>query len=279
MVGAPWRRRASTTVQTAWPIGPEAIGFRSPLVRTGGPAHCFPPRWTNLLMILQAFWPLVARPPRFLYLPPFNPVFLSAIKPTSQRNGGLPILGWCCFRRKCICKKHCSALSETTALPYHSIRLLMMWSTPAPMRDRIRPKTGCYLWRRLTSCCTDKAVPIPSRSWDGEGHLAGGVFGLVSNQLLSVESMFTRVNHASKITLAHLCAHLRHWGYPCIDMQMPTDHLASLGCRPIPRDDYLALVNQASKATVPATPWRIEVKPGNDGAPVLLDRGAQSLAS
>jgi leucyl/phenylalanyl-tRNA--protein transferase len=116
-------------------------------------------------------------------------------------------------------------------------------------------------------------------AWDGEGHLAGGVFGLVSNQLLSVESMFTRVNHASKITLAHLCAHLRHWGYPFIDMQMPTDHLASLGCRPIPRDDYLALVDQASKATVPETPWRIEVKPGNDGAPVLLDRIAQSLAS
>ncbi|MEL6964737.1 MAG: leucyl/phenylalanyl-tRNA--protein transferase [Pseudomonadota bacterium] len=123
----------------------------------------------------------------------------------------------------------------------------------------------------------DRAFSV--EAWDKEGALAGGVFGLVSNRLLSVESMFTRVNHASKIALAHLCAHLRHWDYPCIDMQMPTDHLASLGCRPIPRADYLSLVERAHNASPHPQLWLVNVKPGKDGTPELLQQDGQKMAS
>ena len=108
-------------------------------------------------------------------------------------------------------------------------------------------------------------------AWDKDGNLAGGVFGLVANRLVSIESMFTRVNHASKIALAHLCTHMRHWDYPLIDLQMPTPHLASLGCRPIPRDDYMSVVRQATGAAGRPKPWKIEVKPDNDGAPIPLE--------
>jgi leucyl/phenylalanyl-tRNA--protein transferase len=116
-------------------------------------------------------------------------------------------------------------------------------------------------------------------AWDKDGDLAGGVFGLVSNRLLSVESMFTKVNHASKIALAHLCAHLRHWDYPLIDLQMPTSHLASLGCRPIPRDEYVSIVNQCINAAGLPKPWKIEVKPDNNGMPILLEQAASEIAS
>ena len=116
-------------------------------------------------------------------------------------------------------------------------------------------------------------------AWDKEGNLAGGVFGLVSNRHLSVESMFTRSNHASKIALAHLCAHLRHWGYPIIDMQTPTPHLASLGCRPISRDEYMAIVDSSIKMKGLPKPWRVEVKPDNDGTPILLDQSIAEVAS
>jgi len=116
-------------------------------------------------------------------------------------------------------------------------------------------------------------------AWDKDGNLAGGVFGLMSNRLLSVESMFTEVNHASKIALAHLCAHLRHWGYPLIDLQMPTSHLASLGCRPIPRDEYVSIVKQSINSAGLPKPWKIEVKPDNNGAPILLDQAALEIAS
>jgi|GEM_PF-33855 len=116
-------------------------------------------------------------------------------------------------------------------------------------------------------------------AWDKDGNLAGGVFGLVSNRHLSVESMFTHVNHASKIALAHLCAHLRHWDYPLIDLQMPTPHLASIGCRPIPRDEYMAIANTSLNATGLPRPWKIEVKPDGDGAPIVLEQPALETAS
>lgn len=109
-------------------------------------------------------------------------------------------------------------------------------------------------------------------AWDKEGNLAGGVFGMASNRLLSVESMFTRVSHASKIALAYLCAHLRHWDYPVIDLQMPTPHLARLGCRPIPRDDYMAILGLSISQRGLASPWNVEVRPDDDGAPILLDK-------
>ena len=116
-------------------------------------------------------------------------------------------------------------------------------------------------------------------AWDKDGELAGGVFGLVANRLVSIESMFTRVNHASKIALAHFCTHMRHWDYPLIDLQMPTSHLASLGCRPIPRDDYMAVVNQTIVSPGHPKPWKIEVKPDNDGAPVALEQPALEAVS
>ena len=45
---------------------------------------------------------------------------------------------------------------------------------------------------------------------------------------------------ASKIALAHLCAHLKRRGFGIIDCQMETRHLASLGARPIPRREFTA---------------------------------------
>ena len=116
-------------------------------------------------------------------------------------------------------------------------------------------------------------------AWDQEGNLAGGVFGLTSGRHLSVESMFTRVNHASKIALAHLCAHLRHWDYPLIDMQMPTSHLASLGCRAIFRDEYLSILEQSINKESVAKPWAIEVKPDDKGAPILLEQPTLKVAA
>ncbi len=111
-------------------------------------------------------------------------------------------------------------------------------------------------------------------AWDKEGNLAGGAFGLVSGRLLSVESMFTNVSNASKIAMAHLCAHLRHWDYPLIDMQIPTSHLASLGCRPIPRDEYMAILGPSVETKGLSKPWNVEVRPGNDGTPILLDKNS-----
>ncbi|MDP1651346.1 MAG: leucyl/phenylalanyl-tRNA--protein transferase [Rhodocyclaceae bacterium] len=74
------------------------------------------------------------------------------------------------------------------------------------------------------------------------GRLVGGVYGIAIGRAFFGESMFSHATDASKIALAHLCRYLVTRGFGIIDCQMETTHLASLGARPIPRDDYLARV-------------------------------------
>ena len=107
-------------------------------------------------------------------------------------------------------------------------------------------------------------------AWDQQGQLVGGLFGLVSGRCVSIESMFALTSNASKVVLSHFCAHLRHRGYPLIDMQVPTPHLESLGAKPLARDRYLFLLAQAREVPQRSKPWRVEVKPDNDGAPIPI---------
>ncbi|OHC68660.1 MAG: leucyl/phenylalanyl-tRNA--protein transferase [Rhodocyclales bacterium RIFCSPLOWO2_02_FULL_63_24] len=73
-----------------------------------------------------------------------------------------------------------------------------------------------------------------------DGRLAGGLYGIAIGQAFYGESMFADARDASKIALAHLCAHLKRRGFGIIDCQMETRHLASLGAQPIPRRDFAA---------------------------------------
>jgi leucyl/phenylalanyl-tRNA--protein transferase len=70
--------------------------------------------------------------------------------------------------------------------------------------------------------------------------LAGGLYGVAIGRAFFGESMFSDARDASKIALAHLCAHLKRRGFGIIDCQMETRHLTSLGARPIPRRDFAA---------------------------------------
>ena len=76
------------------------------------------------------------------------------------------------------------------------------------------------------------------------GKLAGGLYGIALGQAFYGESMFSHARDASKIALAHLCAHLKQRGFGIIDCQMETAHLASLGARPIPRRDFAARLDE-----------------------------------
>ncbi len=88
-----------------------------------------------------------------------------------------------------------------------------------------------------------------------DGELAGGLYGIAIGRMFYGESMFTRVTDASKIALAHLVAFSRDHEMPMLDCQQQTRHLASMGARAIPRDDFAAriagLVDQPSIDTWP----------------------------
>lgn len=73
-----------------------------------------------------------------------------------------------------------------------------------------------------------------------DGRLAGGLYGVSIGRMFYGESMFSQEANASKIALAHLCRQ----GPLMIDCQMHTPHLASLGARLIPRDKFIARLEE-----------------------------------
>ncbi len=75
-------------------------------------------------------------------------------------------------------------------------------------------------------------------TWRDE-KLIGGLYGIAIGRAFFGESMFSNATNASKIALAHLCAHLSQQDFGIIDCQMETTHLASLGASPIPRTDFI----------------------------------------
>lgn len=86
-----------------------------------------------------------------------------------------------------------------------------------------------------------------------DGQLVGGLYGVNLGKMLYGESMFTRVNNASKLALAALCAWCVQVGIRYIDCQQETSHLASLGASPLPQDYFLNWLE--SQIDLPAPLW------------------------
>lgn len=73
-----------------------------------------------------------------------------------------------------------------------------------------------------------------------DGELVGGLYGINLGRMFYGESMFAHRTDASKIALAALVCFCRAHGIEVIDCQQETGHLASMGARPWPRDDFEA---------------------------------------
>ncbi len=77
-----------------------------------------------------------------------------------------------------------------------------------------------------------------------ELELVGGVYGVSIGRMFYGESMFSNVSNASKIALAHLARQFERWKFGMIDCQMYTPHLASIGAREIPRNEFIARLKE-----------------------------------
>jgi len=72
-----------------------------------------------------------------------------------------------------------------------------------------------------------------------EGKLVGGLYGVMIGKMFFGESMFAKVNDASKVAFADLVNRLKELGCEMIDCQVPTQHLKSLGAREISREEFM----------------------------------------
>lgn len=86
-----------------------------------------------------------------------------------------------------------------------------------------------------------------------DGRLVGGLYGVRIGRVFCGESMFSRVDNASKATFAVLGRALADSGFALLDCQLPNNHLASLGVRSMPRRTFLDILARAGgeKATSP----------------------------
>ena len=84
-----------------------------------------------------------------------------------------------------------------------------------------------------------QAIAHSAEAWLDE-RLAGGLYGVAIGRVFFGESMFSRVDNASKTAFVKLVGQLDAWDFQMIDCQVTTRHLISLGAQDIPRKAFIA---------------------------------------
>ena len=77
--------------------------------------------------------------------------------------------------------------------------------------------------------------------WQNE-ELVGGLYGIDLGHIFCGESMFSKVSNASKVAFIALANQLKTANYKVLDCQVYNEHLESLGCREIERDEFMAII-------------------------------------
>ncbi|CAM4328917.1 leucyl/phenylalanyl-tRNA--protein transferase [Flavobacterium terrigena] len=72
--------------------------------------------------------------------------------------------------------------------------------------------------------------------------LVGGLYGIDLGDVFCGESMFSKVPNASKVGFIHLAKQLEMANYKLLDCQVHNNHLESLGCIEIDREEFLAIL-------------------------------------
>jgi len=87
------------------------------------------------------------------------------------------------------------------------------------------------------------------------GELVGGLYGLSLGKVFFGESMFSYESDASKVALAALVRLAVQRRIPIIDCQQETEHLASMGARPIPRRDFALTLAELIHSNAAPADW------------------------
>ena len=93
--------------------------------------------------------------------------------------------------------------------------------------------------------------------WHG-GQLVGGLYGIAIGQVFFGESMFSIMRDSSKIALVTLCQQLQRWGFPVIDCQIHSTHLASMGAKEVDRNDFIGYLNKYCIINSTNGPWQLD---------------------
>ena len=81
--------------------------------------------------------------------------------------------------------------------------------------------------------------------WQND-ELVGGLYGIDLGHIFCGESMFSKVSNASKVAFISLANQLKNDNYKLLDCQVYNEHLESLGCNEIDREDFMKILNENS---------------------------------
>jgi leucyl/phenylalanyl-tRNA--protein transferase len=81
--------------------------------------------------------------------------------------------------------------------------------------------------------------------WQNQ-ELIGGLYGVDLGHIFCGESMFSKVSNASKVAFIGLANQLKIANYKLLDCQVYNEHLESLGCKEIEREDFMRILNPDS---------------------------------
>ena len=91
--------------------------------------------------------------------------------------------------------------------------------------------------------------------WQDE-KLVGGLYGIALGKVFFGESMFAKVNNASKAGFITLVQALKEKGYTLIDCQQETAHLKSLGAQSISRNRFLKHLTDNQLLSTTTASWK-----------------------
>jgi len=74
--------------------------------------------------------------------------------------------------------------------------------------------------------------------------LVGGLYGIAIDRIFFGESMFSKMQDASKVALTHLVRVLNNLDFKLIDCQVYSQHLESLGATPMFRKEFSAMLDE-----------------------------------
>jgi leucyl/phenylalanyl-tRNA--protein transferase len=111
------------------------------------------------------------------------------------------------------------------------------------------PDGGTWITPAMTEAYTrlhELGYAHSAETWIGH-ELVGGIYGVALGGAFFAESMFTRVNDASKVALVSLVRQLHAWGFRLIDCQQSSPHVLRFGAETIPRPNFIGLLEEAVK--------------------------------
>ncbi len=83
-----------------------------------------------------------------------------------------------------------------------------------------------------------------------EDTLVGGLYGIAIDRMFFGESMFSKMQDASKVALVHLVRVLKSLDFKLIDCQVYSQHLESLGATPMPREEFATILAEFCKPDI-----------------------------